>query len=188
MSEGGKLTSKKLIKSCSDLAAFRRLEEDECRQLLDLAQERHFAPGEQVIEQGGRSQELWILLDGKCEVVKHSQHDGPLVLAQLEPQSVFGEMSFFSPAPHSASVVAKTQVRLLSIPRMQYERLLADGSTAAYKLAYNVVQSLADRLRRMDDWVTELAASGDRTNGQSQQQHVPEWHEFRKKLFETWNL
>jgi CRP/FNR family transcriptional regulator, cyclic AMP receptor protein len=176
----------KILKACADVPAFQQLDDDECQQLLAIAQQRAFAPGEQVIEQGKRSQKLWILLEGKCEVIRHSEHDGPLVLAQLEPRSVFGEMSFFSPAPHSASVVAKTQVRLLSIRRMDYDELLASGNLAAYKVAYNVVQSLAHRLRRMDDWVAELTA-GDKSDGQVEEK-VPEWHEFRKKLFETWNL
>jgi len=187
VSQGGKPASDSLVQTCSQIAAFKRLDRKECRQLLDIAQERSFAPGEQLIEQGGRSQQLWILLEGKCEVVKHGHGDGPLVLAQLEPQAVFGEMSFFSPAPHSASVVAKTHVRLLSIPRIPYEQLLADGSPAAYKLAYNVVESLADRLRHMDDWVADLA-TGEHANGQTQDQRVPEWSQFRKKLFESWNL
>ncbi len=177
----------KSIQACGQVPAFHQLDDDECQQLMDVAQERAFAPGELVIEQGKRSQQLWILMEGKCEVIRVSSHDGPLVLAQLEPFNVFGEMSFFSPAPHSANVVAKTQVRLLSINRMAYDEMLASGNSAAYKLAYNVLQSLAKRLRRMDDWVSELANSGDKSNGHTAEK-VPEWHEFRKKLFETWNL
>ena len=80
-----------------------------------------------------------------------------MVLAELEPYSLFGEMSFFSPAPHSANVVAKTPVKLLSIARSDYDDLIRDGVSAAYKLAYNVVESVADRLRRMDEWIAELA-------------------------------
>ena len=43
------------------------------------------------------------------------------------------------------------------------------------------MRSLADRLRRMDEWVAELAAHnppGER---------VPEWSAFRDKLFNDWN-
>ncbi len=177
----------KAVRASREIPMLRSLDADERRQIAEISQERHFAPGEKVIEQGGRSQHLWILLDGKCEVVRDCEHDGPVVLAQLEPYNVFGEMSFFSPAPHSANIVAKTQVRLLSIARMDYEHLLADGSLAAYKLALVVVQSLADRLRRMDDWVSNLSSDSDGHNGHPDPQ-VPEWHEFRKKLFESWNL
>jgi CRP-like cAMP-binding protein len=175
------------LKACTQLASFRDLNESECQQVLEIANERTFAPGEPVIEQGGRSEQLWILLEGKCDVIKASTHDGPLVLAQLDPHNLFGEMSFFSPAPHSASVVAKTHVRLLSIARQDYDKLLAAGSLAAYKLAYNVVQSLAHRLRHMDDWVAELAGSHHPPNGHPEEK-MPEWHEFRKRVLETWNL
>ncbi len=67
-------------------------------------------------------------------------------------------MSFFSPATHSASVRAKTDVQLLRLARADYDDLIRDGVSAGYKVAYNVLQSMADRLRRMDDWVARLAA------------------------------
>jgi CRP/FNR family transcriptional regulator, cyclic AMP receptor protein len=163
---------------------FRNFNETERRQLSDIAQLRHFAPGELVFRQGETSQSLWIVLEGKCEVVKYpddSRHDS-VVLAVLESGSHFGEMSFFSPAPHSASVRAQTAGTLLRIDRRDYDDLIRQGVSAAYKLAYNTVQGLADRLRRMDEWVAELASHnppGER---------VPEWSSFRDKLFSGWNL
>jgi CRP-like cAMP-binding protein len=163
---------------------FRNFNETERRQLSDIAQIKHFAPGELVVRQGKASQLLWVVLEGKCEVVKYpdeSPHGG-VILAVLEPYSHFGEMSFFSPAPHSASVRAQTAVRALCLDRRDYDDLIRQGIWAAYKLAYNTVQSMADRLRRMDEWVAELASHnppGDR---------VPEWSSFRDKLFNGWNL
>ncbi len=97
---------------------FRNFNETERRQLADIAQIKHFAPGELVIRQGKASQTLWVVLEGKCEVVKYPD-DSPrdsLILAVLEPFSHFGEMSFFSPAPHSANVRAQTAVRA-ALPR-----------------------------------------------------------------------
>ena len=104
------------------------------------------------------------------------------MLAVLKPYSHFGEMSFFSPAPHSASVRAQTAVMALGIDRRDYDDLIRQGIWAGYKLAYNTVQALADRLRQMDEWVAELAAhnpTGER---------VAEWSTFRDKLFNGWNL
>ena len=172
-------------KTVAQIPSFRGLNESECRQLIEVAQEKAFAPGAKVIEQGKTSQYLWILLEGKCEVVRDSRRDGKLILAELEPFSLFGEMSFFSPAPHSASVVAKTPIRLLSIARSDYDDLIRDGVIAAYKLAYNVVESVANRLRRMDERIAELASDDDAEPSQEQQ---PEWRKFRDKLFNGWNL
>lgn len=182
------MVDRQAIQACRTIPAFRHLNEGECHQIFEIARERAFAPGEKVIEQGGQSQNLWILLEGKCEVVKQSAHNGSVVLAEFDPHSVFGEMSFFSPAPHSASVIAKTQVRLLSIARGDYDDLIHDGANAAYKLAYNVVESLAGRLRRMDERVTELASEHAEHEQKQANGQPPEWNRFKEKLFGAWNL
>lgn len=176
---------------------FRGLSLDECQRLTDVVSIHDFRPGETVIKQGEQSQRLWVLLEGKCEVFHHldgekvveknaaetaAKAGEPIVLATLEPYSNFGEMSFFHPAPHSASVRAKTAVKLLAIERSKYDRLCERESSAACKLAMNTVASLADRLRRMDEWVDELVSKGQ-TN-----QRVPEWNRLRATLFDGWKL
>jgi len=158
--------------------------ETERRQMADIASLKHFAPGEIVVRQGEDSRTLWVMVEGKCEVVKQLEH-GPhpaLMLAVLEPYSHFGEMSFFSPAPHSASVRAQTAVTVLAIDRRDYDDLIRQGIWAAYKLAYNTVRGLSDRLRRMDEWVAELASHTPLN------ERVPEWSAFRDKLFNDWNV
>jgi CRP/FNR family transcriptional regulator, cyclic AMP receptor protein len=168
----------------TNIPLLRNFNETERRQMADIAVIKHFAPGEVVVRQGEDSQVLWVVLEGKCEVVKYWDHQATesIVLAILEPYSHFGEMSFFSPAPHSASVRAQTEVTALGIDRRDYDDLLRQGIWAAYKLAYNTVESLADRLRRMDEWVAELAAHSPNS------ERVPEWSSFRDKLFNGWNL
>jgi CRP/FNR family transcriptional regulator, cyclic AMP receptor protein len=162
----------------------RNFNETERRQMADIAFVKHFAPGEIVVRQGEDSQILWVVVEGKCEVVKYWDHGASesIVLAVLEPYSHFGEMSFFSPAPHSASVRAQTEVTALGINRRDYDDLIRQGIWAGYKLAYNSVGAMADRLRKMDQWVAELAAHS--TPGE----RVPEWSTFRDKLFNGWNL
>jgi CRP-like cAMP-binding protein len=166
------------------------LNESECRQLADISQAKEFSPGQVVIEQGQSSQNLWIVLEGKCEVHRFRGADGRqgegVVLAVIEPFSHFGEMSFFHPAPHSANVRAQTDVKLLCIARRDFDDLIIDGCLAAYKLAYNAVESLADRLRRMDERVAELANRDN--HAQHDHEIVPEWSTFREKLFKGWNL
>jgi len=165
---------------------FRGFNETECRQMADVAHVESYVPGEIILKQGDTGQNLWVMLEGKCEVVRFTddshakQH--PLVLALLEPFSHFGEMSFFHPAPHSASVRAQGAVKVLRIARVDYDDMIHEGIGAAYKLAYNSVESLADRLRRMDQWVAELASH------EPSQEQVPEWTRFRNTLFSGWNL
>jgi CRP/FNR family transcriptional regulator, cyclic AMP receptor protein len=174
---------------------FRGISPAECTRLGKLIAVHEYGPGDIVINQGEQSRRLWVLLEGKCEVFHHLDEAapvpktnnrlpaaGPTVLATLEPYSNFGEMSFFHPAPHSASVRAKTTVKLLSLERSQYDELCQQESPAACKLAINTVASLAERLRRMDEWVDELVSRGQAN------QRVPEWNRLRATLFDGWKL
>lgn len=162
------------------------MDDDERRQLLDVAQRVAFDSGDVILRQGQCSQNLWIVLKGRCDVLMqppdHQDGQAPIVLAVLEPYDSFGEMSFFDAAPHSASVRAQTHVELLRISRPQYDALMENGSRAACKLARNVIQSLAERLRRMDEWVCKL--HGD----DPVRAPVPEWDRLRNKLFDGWKL
>jgi hypothetical protein len=44
------------------------------------------------------------------------------------------------------------------------------------------VASLAERLRRMDEWVDELVHRGQPS------QRIPEWNRLRATLFDGWKL
>jgi CRP-like cAMP-binding protein len=165
------------------------LNESEFRQMADVFRMRQFAPGEYVIRQGDQSRDLWIVVEGQCEVVRrlkpgeeNHQPSDSLVLAVLEPFQHFGEMSFFHPAPHSADVRARGPLQLLQITHADYADMIQEGIWAAFKLAYNVVQQLAERLRRMDEWVAELA------NNPQAAANVPEFSRFRNKLFDGWTV
>jgi len=172
---------------------FRGFNATDSSQIADVAEVVEFGPGALVIEQGASSRNLWILLEGACEVSRRidpaamppgHEESRSVVLAKLEPPGHFGDMSFFSPSPHSADVKTITPVKLLRITHADYKELFAEGVQAAYKLAYNVTESLVRRLRRMDDWVAELAGS----SAAQEQPLRPEWQSFREKLFDRWNL
>jgi CRP-like cAMP-binding protein len=167
----------------SRVPAFRGLNAGERHQLQEIGREKTFEPGERVLVQGKTSQYLWFVLEGQCQVIRDTQHEGPMVLAELGPLQLFGEMSFFSPAPHSANVVARTALRLLCIARADYDDLVRDNVPAAYKLAYNVVEGVAAKLRRMDEKFAELSAEHEGEDNK----HL-EWRQFRERLFKGWSL
>jgi len=162
------------------------LTEAECAQIGEIAEVVTFRAGESIIEQDTSSQVLWIVLEGTCEVLMRfnggKTHHAPTVLAELGPQSNFGEMSFFHHAPHSASVRAKTPVKLLRIERSKFDALIPQDGNAACKVALNAIESLAERLRRMSQWVAELAAE------KPPHRREPEWNQLRAKVFDGWKL
>jgi CRP/FNR family transcriptional regulator, cyclic AMP receptor protein len=167
---------------------FRGMNESEFRQIVEVMRVREFGPGELVVRQGDNSRDLWVLLEGQCEVVrqlkpgKGAPHEREsLLLAVLEPHTHFGEMSFFHPAPHSADVRTRSQVKLMQITHTAYGDMIQERMMSAYKLAYNVVQQMAERLRRMDEWIDDLANNSPTGN-------VAEWSNFRNRVFNGWSV
>lgn len=176
------------------LPLFRNLNETECRQIAEICRVVQFQPGELVLTYGDTSQNLWVLLEGRCEVVRPNSPDNVqgegLKLNTLEANSIFGEMSFFHRAPHSANVTAVSPLTLLCIERCDYDDLIRDGAWGAYKLAFNAVEILAERLRRMDKWVADLTHSQPPVaNGHTPANgHPSEWAIFRDRLFDHVSL
>lgn len=183
-----------------------RMHDSERRQLAELGTLVEFSAGQMVIEQGRSRQSLWILLDGRCEVFREpdaGQTGGRVRLATLEPYNTFGEMSFFHPADHSASVRAETPVTVLRIERADFNELVEEGASAASKLACNAIEVLAGRLRRMDQWIATLHHEGQAAAGPSKAamqtavqataqadalRKANDWAEFRDRLLSGWNL
>jgi CRP/FNR family transcriptional regulator, cyclic AMP receptor protein len=161
---------------------FRGMSASERQELLDLMQCESFSGGQTLIHEGRSTQMLWIILSGSCQVLKHTKTGGEQILASLEKCGVFGEMSFFNPAPHSASVRSVTQVELLRLPREKYDGLLESKPSAAQKLAFNTIAVLSERLRVMDEWTCELVDKAEAGR------HRDEWHDFRAKLYSDWQF
>ncbi len=161
----------------AQLPIFAGMNEVERQQLVDIAQTICYAPGEIALAQGKLGQDLLVVLEGRCQVYRSESGGQEVVLAELGPFEVIGEMSFFRAAPHSASVRAITQLRLLRFERRDYDFLIEEDHLAAYKMAYNMLAKLADRLRQMDRRVAMLASES------SDPQKASEWSHFRDRLF-----
>jgi len=161
---------------------FRGMSTPERQELLALLETKSYSPGETILAEGESFQFVWIVLKGRCQVVKNGKSGAEKELAILEPCGVFGEMSFFHPAPHSASVRALSAVEVVRLAREKYDQLLRGGSLAAYKLAYNTMEVLIERLRNMDDWIAERMERNNAPN------HHEEWMDFQSKLYTGWTF
>jgi len=157
------------------------LEGDDLAVVVELLRPRSYEAGEHIYTEGDRRQQMSIVLSGRCEVVR-VQEGADRQLAVLEQGDVFGELSFFDPAPHSATVRALTKMEVLALVREDYDDLLRSRPTIAHRIAVNTVKLVSDRLRSMDEWVFELL---DRPDTSVDRQ---EWQQFRAKLYTNWQF
>ncbi len=150
------------------------------RELRALMEEFSFESGTSIIDEGHVTPGLWVVVRGRCEVVK-STPNGGRILAELGPGAMFGEMSFFERVPHVATVRSVTNVTALRLTPENYSRLEETGLRAAHQIAHAVAVVLSERLRKMDDWTSRLL---DQTPTEKRE----EWAEFRAKLYNGWGF
>lgn len=143
---------------------------------------KRFTAGTQILEEGAAVQALWLIIEGEC-IVSRSCGDGGLrELAHLKAGDVFGEMSFIRTAPHSANIVAKTDVVACAWRREDFLKLAEQSPRAGFQIASNVAAVLAERIRRMDQWICDLMAQPDT------RLHRDEWERFRSAVYTNWQF
>jgi CRP/FNR family transcriptional regulator, cyclic AMP receptor protein len=99
---------------------------------------RDFKAGDVIFRQGEPAQELFIIQSGEVEI-----RLGNRVLETLPQFSIFGEMALIDNAPRSATAIAASEVKLVSVSEKQFLFLI---SNTPY-FALNVMRTMARRLR-----------------------------------------
>jgi signal-transduction protein with cAMP-binding, CBS, and nucleotidyltransferase domain len=90
---------------------------------------RRYRRGEVIVEQGTKSNALFILLTGRARVVTADSRGREVILAVLQPGDYLGEMSLIDNEPHSATVRAEVQCDALVLGRPEFTRCLPENSS-----------------------------------------------------------
>lgn len=132
---------------------FSLLTTDQAQSIADSVVKRRFKRGELIVEQGTKSNALFILLNGRARVLTADNRGREVILAVLQPGDYVGEMSLIDHEPHSATVRAEVQTDMLVLGRNEFSRCLPDSSS----LSYAILRGLVARLRNADRQIESLA-------------------------------
>ena len=132
---------------------FSMLTAEQAQSIADAVVKRRFRRGELVVEQGRKSNALFILLNGRARVLTSDTRGREVILAVLESGDYVGEMSLIDNEPHSATVRAEVQTDMLVLQRNDFARCLPENST----LSYAILRGLVRRLRNADRQIESLA-------------------------------
>ena len=124
--------------------------------LADAVAKHRFKRGQVIVEQGKKSDALYIILSGRARVLMTDRKSREVILATLQPGDYIGEMSMIDNQPHSATVEAEIQTDVLVLGRKEFTRCLPENAT----MAYAVMQGLVRRLRHADQKIGSLALMG----------------------------
>lgn len=155
---------------------FEGLSREEIQQLLDSSEEVKFAEGATVFEEGGEGRALFVVIEGTVRLALGTLAWEDTELAQVGPQGVFGDSSFFHASPHHATAKCLTPVRLIRLQYSRYRELLDDEQVSAYKLAANAADLLGERLQETDEWIERML------QGRHNSEMLTKWKQFRRGI------
>jgi len=120
---------------------FARFTDRELEKIDQLVDEIEVPAGEVLTHQGSYdTQESFVIVEGEVSV----EVDGRRV-ATLGPGSLFGEMAMLDQKPRSATVIARTAMRLLIIGPAAFTTFIAQPA-----ISMTVMKSMAERMRTVD--------------------------------------
>jgi CRP-like cAMP-binding protein/Zn-dependent protease len=96
------------------------------------------APGEAIIREGDEGDSFYAVGSGKLEVFRDEQ-----LIGTLGPGSHFGEVALLMDVPRTATVVAKTPVRVFRIDREAFDRVIAAAFRRGTLIEHNTVARTA---------------------------------------------
>ncbi|MEZ5607350.1 MAG: Crp/Fnr family transcriptional regulator [Burkholderiaceae bacterium] len=132
---------------------FSMLTEAQAISVADAVVKRRFKRAEAIVEQGKKSNALFILLNGRARVLTADGRGREVILATLRPGDHIGEMSLIDNEPHSATVRTEVQTDVLMLGRAEFARCLPENSS----MAYAIMRGLVQRLRHADRKIESLA-------------------------------
>src|ERR1700687_6089313 len=123
---------------------FSGFNEDELCRVAELSRIAEAPAGTVITQIGDAGDSFFVIIDGMA-AVRTPVGSG----SQLQPGDFFGEMSLVDGEPRSATIVATTDLRLLSVDRSHFWRLLDETP----ELTRRVLTILSRRVRRLEQTV-----------------------------------
>jgi len=125
---------------------FAELADEYLERLAGHAQPLHLTPGEYLIQEGDRAEDLYLVVVGELEITKRSGN-ADVYVNRVGPGSIQGEIAGLERGQRMASVRAVDQVEVLRIPYEALGDLLSAGPEAVLAL----IRTITGRLRGMEE-------------------------------------
>lgn len=84
---------------------FRGLPEAELKAILSRAKEVRFSRGESIFNEGDPAQSVWVLREGRVQILKYASNGRPLAIESLGPGEIFGTLCRLNDADLGSSSV-----------------------------------------------------------------------------------
>jgi serine/threonine protein phosphatase PrpC len=129
------------LEALAEIELFRELTMAELVAVYNTLTPVEVEAGKRVIEEGDRGEDLFVVVEGECQV---SRAGSPI--AVLGPGSHIGEMALLNQRPRTATVTALEPCHLLRLERAAFRALMGREPGIACKFLWKFAQTLSLRL------------------------------------------
>ena len=134
---------------------FAALDDDAANALRSSMVDQRLAKGDVLFSEGEPGEKLYLIESGKIKL-SHTASDGrESIIAVLGAGEMLGELSLFDPGPRTATAIAVTNTKVVSL---SHEALLP-WLVGRPDLAVSLLAALARRLRRTNEALADLVFS-----------------------------
>jgi len=136
---------------------FRGIDETKLRLLAFISDRNAFQQDERLCTQGEEGDCAFIILEGTADV-RVNTSEGERTVAQVGENSIVGEIAILCDVPRTATLVAATDMDVLTVSKDDFLKLLKEFPD----ISLEVMRTLAQRLERTTQDLAEARrAAGD---------------------------
>ncbi len=119
---------------------------------------KSYTRAQDIYEAGSEGKEAFIIVDGAVQIL-HRDEQGIVLLAELGPGEIFGEMALLENSTRSVSARAKVDTTVYAVSHHQFGQLMGELTPDAR----HVLSAIMQRLRTMNERLIALER-GDGTS------------------------
>jgi CRP-like cAMP-binding protein len=123
---------------------------EQCDKLGEVVAVLCLKDGEYLLEEDHRDEILYVIVDGRLEVVKCTALDDCVSLQLLRQGDMAGELGFIDGQPHSAGLRALSNCTVFSLERSDLESFLPSDPDLVYKVMRAIIRTVHVILRNMN--------------------------------------
>lgn len=124
--------------------AFPKVSHEELLKVSKKLETFLYSAGETVLAPGDTADRLYIIADGTATVYRHDESGREIEIATLHRGQYFGEIGLLVPgAPHTKTVRASTQLRVLAMDKETFQELISTSETTGQEMALVAEQHMA---------------------------------------------
>ena len=144
---GERIDMQEKWKTLRYLAFFKDFSDEQITEVVNASEWKEFEKGNVIITEGEPETAFYIIAKGGVEVVKNDK-----VVGLMKQGDCFGEIAFLTRQPRNATIMARTEVSLMSVSASMMEQASTETQIRYYRI---FLENLIARLSQATDKLVE---------------------------------